>query len=57
MNKSDHRDVASFPELFDGMEAFLDEEARALKKTSLYVLIALSGIVGSVVLFAIFKAA
>lgn len=29
-------DVASFPELFDGMEQFLDEQLRRLKRASLW---------------------
>jgi len=34
MNKPNHNDIAAFPELFDGMEQFIDEQAASLKRTS-----------------------
>ena len=34
MNKQ--RDIASFPELFDGMEQFLDEQLLRLKQAGLW---------------------
>lgn len=57
MNKPVTRDIASFPELFDGMEAFLEEEARALKKISLCLSLCLGGIATAAVMLAIFQAA
>ncbi len=33
MDKRSARDIASFPELFDGMEQFIAEQATGLKRT------------------------
>ncbi|UCV27887.1 hypothetical protein [Ferribacterium limneticum] len=37
MEKQDRNDIATFPELFDGMEQFIEEQARGIKKTSAIV--------------------
>lgn len=34
MDKQNHNDIAAFPELFDGMEQFIDEQAAGIKRTS-----------------------
>lgn len=35
-------DIAAFPELFDGMEQFIDEQAAGLKRTSAILALALT---------------
>jgi hypothetical protein len=34
MDKQNPRDIAAFPELFDGLEQFIEEQASGLKRTS-----------------------
>jgi hypothetical protein len=34
MDKQNHSDIAAFPELFDGLEQFIEEQASGLKRTS-----------------------
>lgn len=34
MEKQSHSDIAAFPELFDGLEQFIEEQAAGLKRTS-----------------------
>jgi hypothetical protein len=34
MDKQNHNDIAAFPELFDGMEQFIEEQAAGIKRTS-----------------------
>lgn len=34
MDKQNHNDIAAFPELFDGLEQFIEEQASGLKRTS-----------------------
>ena len=35
-------DIAAFPELFDGMEQFIEEQAAGLKRTSAILVLALA---------------
>ncbi|MCH2221775.1 MAG: hypothetical protein MK097_15845 [Dechloromonas sp.] len=35
-------DIAAFPELFDGMEEFIEEQAAGLKRTSVILALALA---------------
>ena len=37
MDKQNHSDIAAFPELFDGMEQFIDEQASGLKRACLHL--------------------
>ncbi len=34
MNKPSSNDIAAFPELFDGLEQFIDEQTADIKRTS-----------------------
>ena len=34
MDKQNHNDIAAFPEMFDGMEQFIEEQAAGIKRTS-----------------------
>jgi hypothetical protein len=34
MDKNGHREIAAFPELFDGMEQFIDELGQGIRRTS-----------------------
>lgn len=34
MDKQNSGDIAAFPELFDGLEQFIEEQASGLKRTS-----------------------
>jgi hypothetical protein len=34
MDKPNHNDIAAFPELFDGMEQFIEEQTAGLRRTS-----------------------
>ncbi len=36
------KDIAAFPELFDGMEEFIEEQAAGLKRTSAILALALA---------------
>jgi len=49
MNKQNHSDIAAFPELFDGLEQFIDEQACGLKRTS--AILAASAMGGGMLLF------
>ena len=56
MDKNCRSDVAAFPELFDGMEQFIDELGEGIRRTG--VRLAAIAIPGSVLLlFALSKAA
>ena len=44
MEKSNSRDIATFPELFDGMEQFIEEQAAGIKRTSALLMIAAAGL-------------
>ena len=37
MDKPSSNDIAAFPELFDGMEQFIDEQASGLKRACLHL--------------------
>jgi hypothetical protein len=37
MEKTSGNDIATFPELFDGMEQFIDEQASGLKRACLHL--------------------
>jgi hypothetical protein len=37
MDKQPRNEIATFPELFEGMEQFIEEQARGIKKTSAIV--------------------
>ncbi len=51
MEKSDRSDIASFPELFDGMEQFIEELGEGIRRTSIRLtLVAAPGI--AILLFA-----
>lgn len=34
MERHSHSDIAAFPELFDGLEQFIEEQAAGFKRTS-----------------------
>ena len=42
MDKQNHSDIAAFPELFDGMEQFIEEQAADIKRTSALLAFALA---------------
>ncbi|MBS1144572.1 MAG: hypothetical protein H6R14_1978 [Proteobacteria bacterium] len=37
MDKQNQSDIAAFPELFDGLEQFIDEQASELKKAGAWL--------------------
>jgi hypothetical protein len=37
MDNQNRSDIAAFPELFDGMEQFIEEQAAGIKRTSVIV--------------------
>ena len=37
MDNQNRSDIAAFPELFEGMEQFIEEQAAGLKRTSVFV--------------------
>lgn len=39
MSKNTGNDIATFPELFDGMEQFMDEQATGLKRACLRLML------------------
>jgi hypothetical protein len=43
MEKQGNNDIAAFPELFDGLEQFIEEQARGLKRTSAILAVAAAG--------------
>ncbi len=42
MDKQNYSDIAAFPELFDGMEQFIEEQAADIKRTSALLAFALA---------------
>lgn len=42
MEKTSGNDIATFPELFDGMEQFIEEQAADIKRTSALLAFALA---------------
>lgn len=42
MDKQNSSDIAAFPELFDGMEQFIEEQANELKRTGALVALLLA---------------
>ena len=42
MEKTSGNDIATFPELFDGMEQFIEEQAAGIKRTSAMLALALA---------------
>ena len=42
MDKQNHSDIAAFPELFDGMEQFIEDQAADIKRTSALLAFALT---------------
>ncbi|MBL8429143.1 MAG: hypothetical protein JNJ95_04530 [Dechloromonas sp.] len=56
MNKQNHSDIAAFPELFDGLEQFIEEQASGLKRTSAILAVTAMG-GGMLILFALSKIA
>lgn len=57
MDKRNHSDIAAFPELFDGLEQFIEEQANGLKRTSLALAVTLAVPTGLLVLYALGKGA
>jgi hypothetical protein len=56
MDRQNYSDIAAFPELFDGMEQFIHEQASGFKRTSaILATIALTG--GGLLFFALNKLA
>lgn len=54
MEKTDRSDIAAFPELFDGMEQFIDEFGKGMRRTGMRL--AVLAIPGSaLLLFALSK--
>ena len=49
MDKQNHSDIAAFPELFDGLEQFIEEQASGLKRTS--AILAVSAMGGGMLIF------
>lgn len=49
MDKQTHSDIAAFPELFDGLEQFIEEQANGLKRTS--AILAASAMGGGMLIF------
>ena len=56
MNKQNHSDIAAFPELFDGLEQFIEEQASGLKCTSAILAVTAMG-GGMLIFFALSKIA
>ncbi len=54
MDKPSSNDIAAFPELFDGLEQFIDEQTTGIKRTS--VLLAVISLGGGALLYYVFKA-
>ena len=56
MQKPTRSDIAAFPELFGGMDQFMDELAQGIRRTSLRLaIVAIPG--SAIVMFALSKAA
>lgn len=49
MHKQNHSDIAAFPELFDGLEQFIEEHASGLKRTS--AILAVTAMGGGMLIF------
>lgn len=49
MDKQNSSDIAAFPELFEGLEQFIEEQASGLKRTS--AILAASAMGGGMLLF------
>lgn len=43
MEKQGNNEIAAFPELFDGLEQFIDEQVRGLRRTSALLAIVAAG--------------
>lgn len=56
MNKQNHSDIAAFPELFDGLEQFIEEQANGLKRTSAILAVTAMG-GGMLIIYALGKIA
>ena len=56
MDKQNHSDIAAFPELFDGLEQFIEEQASGLKRTSAILAVTAMG-GGMLIFFALSKIA
>jgi hypothetical protein len=56
MNKQNNSDIAAFPELFDGLEQFIEEQASGLKRTSAILAVTAMG-GGMLIFFALSKIA
>lgn len=48
MDKKSQSDIAAFPELFDGMEQFIAEQAAGIKRTGACLAIVALGLGGSI---------
>jgi hypothetical protein len=56
MNKQNHSDIAAFPELFDGLEQFIEEQGSGLKrKTAILAVTAMGG--GMLIVYVLSKIA
>jgi hypothetical protein len=56
MNKTGHREIAAFPELFDGMEQFIDELGEGIRRTGFRLaVVAIPG--SAILLFALSRMA
>ncbi len=53
MEKNSNSDIAAFPELFDGLEQFIEEQAAGIKRTS--ALLAIAALAGGMLLYPIAK--
>ena len=49
MDKNVRSDIAAFPELFDGLEQFIEEQASGLKRTS--AILAVTAMGGGMLIF------
>jgi hypothetical protein len=49
MDKQNQSDIAAFPELFDGLEQFIEEQASGLKRTS--AILAVTAMGGGMLIF------
>ncbi|WP_412478915.1 hypothetical protein [Azonexus sp. IMCC34839] len=52
MDKPSSNDIAAFPELFDGLEQFIDEQTAGIKRTS--VALAMLSLGGGALLYYVF---
>jgi hypothetical protein len=49
MDKQNQSDIAAFPDMFDGLEQFIEEQASGLKRTS--AILAVTAMGGGMLLF------